>query len=170
MEDFGEAEIQFNLLAVCKSPLIKIKADFADNALTLRAIKDALDRKKPDWLDFIPEDALHNHVYDTDNSFGLTEDIFAAAKADAKILKEIRKANITAERLLELFTETSYQQKQIKKDDVGERGSIMEDNQTATARRTDLTPLINTWIAKLAEEGLMQELCEKHAKQRDFSP
>lgn len=163
MEEFGDENIQFNLLAVCKSPLDTIQEKLAENAFTIKQLEKLLDEKMPDWRSFLDKSTVHRTLTGPDVSYGITDEMFASAKGEEEIIEELRKGGITTERLLELQKDVNARQKQLKKDFLEEKSNIADDDETAAARRADSTPVINTWIAKLAEAGLMEELCEKHA-------
>ena len=163
MMQYEDDRIQFNLLALCKSPVDDLKTELCTNARTLMAIEKRLDTVMSDWQSFIDEDNTHRTLFGADESYQVTSEDFENAEEDQEVIDEISKDGSKSDRLMEIQKQYSDRQKQLKMSLLDELQEIDQDNKTAASRRCDLTPLINSWIARLAEKGgVMRQLCEEY--------
>lgn len=161
MAQYEDDQIQFNLLAVCKSPLATVKAELCENIHTLVAIEEALKKSQPDWESFISEDEKHRFLRGPDEQYQITAEDFNAAFGNPDVIKELG-GNLTNARLMELQKQHSDRQKQLKMALLDEATEIKQDNETAASRRHDFTPLINTWLVALAEKEKLKVLAERY--------
>ncbi len=161
MYQYEDNAVNFNLLAVCESPLEILKTELCNNIHTLESIEEALDKQQPDWQKFICEDEKHRLLVGPDASYSISQYDFDEACADGDIVREIQ-GGITNERLMELQKQHSDRQRQVKMSLLDEINEIRQDDEAAASRRHDMTPFINSWIAALAEKGKLRELAEKY--------
>lgn len=162
MAQYEDDQVQFNLLAVCKSPLATVKTELCENIHTIVAIEEALNKKMPDWESFISEDEKHRFLRGPDEQYQIAAEDFNAACGNPKVIKELA-GDVPNERLMELQKQHSDRQKQLKMALLAEETEISGDNEIAASRRHDFTPMINTWLVALAEEEKLKMLAERYA-------
>lgn len=161
MAQYEDDQVQFNLLAVCKSPLATVKAELCENIHTLVAIEEALNKQQPDWESFISEDEKHRFLRGPDKEYQITGSDFTASSANSNVIKELS-GEVSNARLMELQKQHSDRQKQLKMALLDEATEISQDNETAASRRHDFTPMINTWLVALAEKEGLKVLAERY--------
>lgn len=163
MAQYEDDQIQFNLLAVVKSPYAPVKAELCENIHTIIAIQKELYFLDPDWQRFFTDEEKRDHrfLYGPDREYDITPAEFWAARANPSTFEEVN-GDITRSRLLKLHRQFGDRQKQLKMALLDEAMEIRQDNETAASRRHDLTPLINTWIVALAENEKLKALADKY--------
>jgi ubiquitin carboxyl-terminal hydrolase L5 len=158
MRQYEGDQIQFSLLALCQSPLITVKNDLSVNICTIAAVEKRLQIVQQDWRQFVVGEEFDKVLTRPDPSYMITPQGLEAASISSAVLREIEDSSIKTERLLELRRQLSDSQTQLRTSFVEESTAIQEDDERAATRRHDYTPMVNTWVAALADKGALQTL------------
>lgn len=152
-------DISFNLLSLCKGPLLSIPHNLASNIRAITAVEAALSTYLPDWKLFLNEKPdLETGPNDT---YGLTDAIFASSTIPAPAKEAIVSAGEDGIALLELYKQWAMEQRQLRGAFTEELGLVAFENEQAARRKHDYTPAIYDTIKDLAERGVLQELVEE---------
>lgn len=153
-------QIQFNLLALCKSPLVSIPAELATNINTLTAIENQLSRLHSGWEQFIGDSETDSVLRGPNVVYRLTQELLESAPPLKSIMDKIIESTATAENLFEIRQELIAAQSALRVAMVDEMAAIEQDNERALTRRHDYTPMIHTWLRFLADNGVLKGLAE----------
>jgi ubiquitin carboxyl-terminal hydrolase L5 len=156
MQQYEGEQIQFNLLSLCRSPLLTLRLDLAYNIHSLNAVESALDFIKPEWKEYCTEEdgrALRG----INPMYGITNEILDSVQSPSR-----KRDSTTAEMLLGERQQLMADQGPIRAAILEEEAAVNEDNERARGRRHDYTPMINKWTRLLAENGTLQELSTSH--------
>lgn len=152
-------DISFNLLALCKGPLLSIPHELASNIRAIMAVEAALSTHLPDWKVFL------NDKPDLENgpnaTYGLTDAIFDSSTIPASALDAISSAGENGIVLLELYKQWAMEQRQLRGAFMEELRLVVFENEQAARRKHDYTPAIYDTIKDLAERGVLQGLVEE---------
>jgi ubiquitin carboxyl-terminal hydrolase L5 len=162
MEQFEGDQIRFNLLALCKSPLLTKPEELAVNARSLEALEAHLDAIKPDWRVFeneTPESA--NIVRGPDPNFLLTPGLFESSAPPRSFIEKLSSLKKDTGGLMALRDDLVKTNGILKMEIVDEIRAVDQDKERAVSRRHDYTPAIHAWIRFLADGGALEELLGK---------
>jgi ubiquitin carboxyl-terminal hydrolase L5 len=158
MRQYEGEQIQFSLLALCQSPLVTVKNDLSANICTIAAVEKQLQIVQSDWRQFVVGEEFDKALTGPDPSYRITPQSLEAAPIYSDVLSEIANSSIKTERLLELRKQLADSQTQLRTSFVEEATAIQEDDERAATRRHDYTPMVNAWVAALAEKGALKAL------------
>ena len=68
MQQYEGNQIQFNLLALCKSPLLSIPTELSVNVKTLSVVENHLSRLQSDWQQFIGDSESDSVIHGPNSS------------------------------------------------------------------------------------------------------
>jgi ubiquitin carboxyl-terminal hydrolase L5 len=160
MREYEGDQIQFNLLALCKSPLLTMSSELAVNVRTLRAVEENLARLQPDWQAFIEDSKSDSALHGSDQVHILAQEEVDAAQVPQEMQEKLGDPTLTAEQLFGIRHEITNSQNYFHATIIEEMAAIAQDNQRATNRRHDYTPLIYTWLTFLANNGTLCQIVE----------
>jgi ubiquitin carboxyl-terminal hydrolase L5 len=154
-------QIRFNLLALCKSPLLTKPVELAINIQSLRALESRLDELRPDWQQFVIERSDSDSVLrGPDFTFQTNQTLLDSTKLSKSFTDKLHDQTSTIEALFPMREELMDHQKKIRADLIDEIAAVEQDNERALSRRHDYTPMLYTWIRFLAENGDLEDLLE----------
>jgi len=167
MRQYEGDQIWFNLLALCKSPLLTKPAELAINVQNLRALESRLDKLRPDWQQFLIVEGLDSDsvLRGPDPTFRLTEALLDSTQLCESLTDKLHDQTSTVEVLFPMREELTDSQKKLRAEIVDEIAAVEQDDERALSRRHDYTPMLHTWIRFLAENGDLESLL-KAAEQR----
>jgi hypothetical protein len=99
MAQYREDGIQFNLLALCKSPLLSIPPKMAEQIKSLKRVEGILDYVKMDWRDFTTSNPT---IGQDEEIYGLTKDIMDKIRLSQHSIDLIQNAEGNLEELMRL--------------------------------------------------------------------
>jgi ubiquitin carboxyl-terminal hydrolase L5 len=158
MQKYEGDQFQFSLLALCQSPLLAVRNDLSENIRTISAIEERLSNFQPDWRSFVDRQYFEKTLTGPNTSYGVTPQYLKSVSAPAPILREIQASTITTDRLLDLWKQHVDSQTQMRASYVEEEASIQQDEERAATRYHDYTPMVNTWLAALADKRVLKDL------------
>lgn len=158
MQQYEGNQIQFNLLALCNSPLVSIPTDLAVNVKTLTAVESHLTRLQSGWNQFIGESESEGIIYGPNSIYRLTQELLDSAQLPKEIMNTLGKPIITAENLFQLRQDLVSAQAALRAGMVDEQSDIDQDNERALSRRNDYTPMIHAWLRFLASNATLKGL------------
>ncbi|KFZ13203.1 hypothetical protein V501_03814 [Pseudogymnoascus sp. VKM F-4519 (FW-2642)] len=158
MQKYDGDQFEFSLLALCQSPLLAVHNDLAENIRTTSAVEGRLASFQPDWRGFVDSQCLEKTLSGPNGSYGITAQHLESVPASAPILQEIQTSTITTERLLDLWKQLSDSQAQMRASYIEEETAIQQDEERAATRCHDYTPMVNTWLAALADKNVLKSL------------
>ncbi|KFY24643.1 hypothetical protein V493_05118 [Pseudogymnoascus sp. VKM F-4281 (FW-2241)] len=167
MQKYDGDQFQFSLLALCQSPLLAVHNDLAENIRTTSAVGERLAGFQPEWRSFVDSKCLEKTITGPDASYGITSQHLESVPASAPILHEIQISTITTERLLDLWKQLSDSQAQMRASYIEEEAAIQQDEERAATRCHDYTPMVNTWLAALAEKDVLKNLINEASHGHD---
>jgi len=163
MHQYEGDQIQFNLLALCRSPQLSIPEELATNICALAAVERALERIQPDWKQFIDMADMDNLLRGPDLSFRITQEQLNNVRIPEPLLHKVEGPAMTPSSLLKIRQDLESTQVQLRLAFIEEAAAIEQDDERTMARRHDYTPVIHTWIKMLADKGLLKSLLQVHS-------
>jgi ubiquitin carboxyl-terminal hydrolase L5 len=160
MQQYEGNQIQFNLLALCKSPLISIPLELAVNVKTLSAVENQLSCLQSDWKQFIGESESDSVIHGPNSIYKLTQELLCSAQVPKTIMTQLVNSTTTAQNLFQLRQELIAAQAALRAGMIDEELDIEQDNERALSRRNDYTPMIHVWLRFLASNATLKGLAE----------
>jgi ubiquitin carboxyl-terminal hydrolase L5 len=163
MMQYEDEQLQFTLLALCKSPISSLRSQLAANVLDIALVRKHLNEVNPQWELYVASEELAKDklVYGEDAALGLTtaelHNAPVSAEAHSAIQACLRKDK-SCEKLLDLWKGLAKSQIQLKSQYMEEKTSVQQEEDEAATRRHDYTPLVNNWLAALADNGVLEQL------------
>ena len=167
MQKYDGDQFQFSLLALCQSPLLAVYNDLAENIRTISAVEERLAIFQSDWRSFVDSPCLEKTLAGPNSFYGITPQHLESVFASAPILHEIQTSTITTERLLGLWKQLSDSQAQMRASYIEEEAAIQQDEERAATRCHDYTPMVNTWLAALADKNVLKYLINEASHGHD---
>jgi ubiquitin carboxyl-terminal hydrolase L5 len=150
---------QYNLLSLCKSPLLTIPQDLAENIRSISAVDSALTAVLPEWRQFLEADDSDMET-GPNQSYGLSNVIFEGSKTPESAQQSLQRAGVDPSALMTLRSEWTQDQKELRIKFMEEAALIGQENEQAARRKQDYTPIIYNSIKILAEEGVLKEIIQ----------
>jgi ubiquitin carboxyl-terminal hydrolase L5 len=160
MQQYEGNQIQFNLLALCRSPLISIPTQLAVNVKTLSAVENHLSRLQSDWELFIGESELDSVIHGPNSIYKLTQELLDSVQLPEAIMTKLGNSAASGETLFQMRQELIAAQATLRAGMIDEESDIDQDNERALSRRNDYTPMIHAWLRFLASNGNLKSLAE----------
>jgi ubiquitin carboxyl-terminal hydrolase L5 len=160
MQQYEGNQIQFNLLALCKSPLLSIPIELAVNVKTLSAVENHLSRLQSEWQQFIGDSESDSVIHGPNVIYKVTQELLDSALLPKAIMDKLEDSTPTAENLFRMRQELIAAQNSLRAALIDEESEIDQDNERALSRRNDYTPMIHTWLRFLASNGVLKGLAE----------
>lgn len=151
--------ITFNVLYLCKSPLVTIPKDLAENIRSIAATEVALNAALPDWQQFLEADERDLETRPND-CYGLTQEIFDESMMTEHAQQALDLAGTCASDLLDLYKKWAKEQAQLIESFLQEAAAMNQENEKAERLKHDHTPAIYNSIKALAEKGVLKKIIE----------
>lgn len=161
MQEYEGEQIQFNLLSLCRSPLLSYRRDLAANIHSLNTVESNLSPVQPDWQQFAEHQDVNTILRGPDTLCGVTKEMLDIVQSNQKYLKEPEELALTATTLIETRLQLMGVQGRMRKAILDEEAVIEEDNERARSRRHDYTPMISLWTRLLVKDGLLRQLFQE---------
>ncbi|KAF5022875.1 hypothetical protein F66182_5067 [Fusarium sp. NRRL 66182] len=159
MLQYEESQLSFNLLALCRSPLAAQSLAIARNAASLQYLYthaqslptfQALISSEPAPLDIENESQL--------SEFNLTKSDITNAQVPEALQEKLKRLSFDTQSAYELYQELVVDLKAAKGEYRAELMAIAEDEQRVKGRKKDFGPALHTWMKKLAEKGVLEDV------------
>lgn len=160
MQQYEGNQIQFNLLALCRSPLLSIPIDLAVNMKTLSAVENRLSYLQSEWEQFIGDSESDSVLHGPNVIYKVTQELLDSALLPKAIMDKLEDSTPTAENLFQMRQELIAAQNALRAAMIDEESEIDQDNERALSRRNDYTPMIHTWLRFLASNEALKSLAE----------
>jgi ubiquitin carboxyl-terminal hydrolase L5 len=160
MQQYEGNQIQFNLLALCKSPLLSIPTELAINVKTLSAVENQLSHLQSEWQQFIGDSESDSVIHGPNVIYRVSQELLDSALLPKAIIDKLEDSAPTAENLFRMRQELIASQDALRAAMIDEESEIGRDNERALSRRNDYTPMIHTWLRFLASNGALRGLAE----------
>ena len=178
-------DLSFNLLAMCRSPLLGLRRALAANVREMAALHDAMNGQDPDAWKAALAAASHSPygcLSAADEAglaaYGLTPADTTATTTTAdrepanpnnaeqpsteeQPTPALATAITTLDEASARLADLALRQRQLRSEYRGELAAQAEDEARVRGRRQDWTPAIYAWVRRLAEHGVLQELAEE---------
>lgn len=154
----GEGNIDFTLLSLCRSPLLTIPKEMAVNIKKLEAVEARLNQFEIDWTSFSTPDT--DTIRSASETYKVTQNMVDEASIGAELSNKLQDLMFGVEQVMTLHSTLIEAQANLRKKWMDETIAVEDDQRMAERRRHDYTPMINTWLQELAENGILQKLCE----------
>ncbi|KAI1264565.1 cysteine proteinase [Xylariaceae sp. FL1019] len=154
----GQSEYApFNLLAICRSPLLTISEQLATNLATSEFIQN---QRQSSALPCNGEEDAWTHFSAARlELFNLTrEKIMAEYQPRDAVVEEISTASFEPAAVQEMKRELRAEREALETQYVSELATIDEAVTMIRGRQRDYTPAIHQWVRILAEKGVLREL------------
>jgi ubiquitin carboxyl-terminal hydrolase L5 len=158
MQCYEGDQIQFNLLSLCKSPLLTVPRELAANVKALQTIEAHLGYRQSDWQQFVGRVDSGSVLRGPSHLYRLTQELLNTAQLPSSIISKLGNPDIDTESLFRLREELTTAQRPLRAAIVDEGAAIDQDNARAVSRRHDYTPMIHAWIRFLADNGNLQDI------------
>lgn len=158
MLQYHQDQIVFNLLALCKSPLSTFADVIKDTLASIASLDEVAPFKDADFVGMVPDEDKMAFTETELAEFGLTQ-------------SDINKHDISQQRQIEIetFTTNAASAFHLRTEMVaGARAAMGEyraevmsseaDLRRVDNRKKDYGLAIHTWVSKLAEKGVLEEL------------
>ncbi|KAM3083382.1 hypothetical protein ACMFMG_004034 [Clarireedia jacksonii] len=149
--------LQFNLLALCQSPLASIPNQLAQNIKTIRAIEEALSNEMPDWRSFDDIDDATT-IRGPCEAFGISPSLLQDARVCPKVEEVLGQGGMDTSMLLQRLRQLVTEQRDMRVSYTEEVATIDRENVQAARRKEDHTPLVYRTIRTLAEKGILKDI------------
>jgi ubiquitin carboxyl-terminal hydrolase L5 len=160
MQQYEGNQIQFNLLALCKSPLLSIPTELAVNVKSLSAVENHLSRLQSEWEQFIGDSESDSVLHGPNVIYKVTQELIDSAQLLKATMDKLEDSTTTVENLFQMRYELIVAQNALRAAMIDEESEIDQDNQRALSRRNDYTPMIHMWLRFLASNGALKGLVE----------
>jgi hypothetical protein len=143
MAQYEEDGVQFNLLALCKSPLLSIPPRMAEQIKSLKRVESMLDYVKMDWKELTTFDAT---LGQPDEMYGLTRDIMDKVRLSKPAIEVIENAEGSLEDLMRLHQQLWLELGQLRGSYMEELSAINQENEQAATKMVDHTAALGEQI------------------------
>ena len=154
-----DTDLQYNLMALCRSPLRNIPEQLAENLHSLSAVENSLNSTFPDWKAFTATDETSPPLpFAPNDCFALSKELFANTTVSDSVQRKLRAATDDPTMLIDMRLETLTEQTRLQKSYIEEIAAIEMENEQAARRKIDYTPVIYNSIKELADQGVLEEI------------
>jgi len=161
MQQYEDDQIRFSLISLCKSPLLSIPEELTVNIRTIQAVEARLQSIKPDWKEFVEGESSDGLLRGPDDNFGVSVALLGSARDLPKpTLTKISNPGMSPESLFDMHMTLGAAQAKLRASFIEETVESERNNERASGRRHDLSPLIYKWVSLLAEKDALKNLVE----------
>lgn len=160
MFKYQQDGVQFNLLALCRSPLRSCPERLAENLHAIRMAKKVLETVQPDWQQFTE---VHEATIITgvDDTLGVSQDLIDKTRIPQELAEKIKGAETDATAAINLYQELVRDQVELQRCYWDEMALIGQENEQAGRRKHDYTSLLYNSIKTLSEKGALKEIVDE---------
>lgn len=159
MAQYEEGQIEFNLMSIVQDPVVRDRADLAENIKVLQTIDTKLDELSPGWQELDDGETKKETLVEASELYGFTQSCIDNVKLPPSRPEEIRGFDCPI-KLMQLRRETISQQAGIRASVRDEMESASADAEKASHQRHDYGSFVRSWLGALAEEEALQPLLE----------
>jgi ubiquitin carboxyl-terminal hydrolase L5 len=155
---YEQDQLSFNLLGVCKCPLVQLSQDLARSIHKLERLTAHMKTS----------DSLRDIIMDDPTAIKSAQDPRVATYniasspttgvSDEQLDRKLANPSFGAIQALDLQQMLLSEQERLIHEYESELASNAEDEQRVKGRRKDHTPAIHAWVKKLAEHGVLEDL------------
>ncbi|RCI11110.1 hypothetical protein L249_7518 [Ophiocordyceps polyrhachis-furcata BCC 54312] len=159
IKEYGETEIAFSLLALCRSPFLAHGDTIASNLAALHRLRKAY----ADDATFREVVEAHPHIQMLDSEdaladFGLDASDIADAQLPAQVQQQMQADKFGSEQARNLFPELAADVQVAMAKYREELVAVAEEEDRVHSRKKDYSPALHLWMTKLAEKGVLEEV------------
>lgn len=160
MSTLMTGDIEFNMLALVKDPVVELHEKLATNVKLIRAVETKLNFLNEDWKMFAAgSDDYNDYVTSTSEELGLTQAMLDQTRLTDRDEKKLSIDNDT-NTLIEWRERIIKEQGPLRANIREEMQSLLEDEAKAKDRRSDYGPVIQTWLNELAANEVLREMAK----------
>ena len=160
MLQYEESQLAFNLVALCRSPLQQYAMATATARAKIRFLDTTMAARQPEYLQLISADKSRLNVDDPSLLSGIDihpndmHKIEVAESLKAKVSQDSFSIKEAYDLRQQLVTDALASMGEYR----GEVMSIAEHEQRVTARKKDYGSVLHSWVSKLAEKGVLEDV------------
>ncbi|ODA83386.1 hypothetical protein RJ55_01900 [Drechmeria coniospora] len=159
IQQYDGTQNEFSLLALCRSPLVVLRARIATALAELGHFQDQIHGNAM-FAELVP---LLEGVLDLQNpvelgEFGLQESDIVEAEVPVSRKMEIWQPGRTMEEAYAMHEELTSVAKSALAKYRQETFALVDDKERVHGRRRDYTPVLYHWMKKLAEKGVLEDV------------
>ncbi|KAH8661355.1 hypothetical protein BGZ60DRAFT_530311 [Tricladium varicosporioides] len=159
---YEEDGVQFNLLALCQSPLCTIPSKIADNIKAIASVEERLNTVLPDWNSFVGTDGseILANIEELCQSFGggISHAMCEGAICTQSSNNELQAAWLNPDLLFKYRQALIDDHKALRGSWMNEKVLIEQENNEAERRKQDHSPIVFQALKTMAEAGLLKEM------------
>ncbi|KAI9643457.1 hypothetical protein NHQ30_008076 [Ciborinia camelliae] len=152
--------LQFNLLSLCRSPLLTIPLELAQNIHAIKLVEAMLSQQNPDWNNFSQAD-VSDLITGPSEAFGVTDKILHDIVLCASTGNRLERGSTDSSALLRLHQQWVAEQRALRIAYMAELSSINDENKQAARRKKDHTPIVYRTLRTLADKGILKDIMEE---------
>jgi ubiquitin carboxyl-terminal hydrolase L5 len=157
IEQYADDGVEYNLIALCKSPLCTIQENLAVNIKSIKAAEERLKAMVPDWKAFT-EYGESSSLDELQESFSLTRELIDKANPPESVIQRLEEAGSDPRILIDLHQDLVKEQKNLQNSFMYEVSLIGQEEEQAARRREDNTSFIYHAIKALSEAGVLKDI------------
>lgn len=150
---------EFNLLALCKSPMQSIRDHVAENLNLVLSVQSILDELSPDWKVSVKGEKPPQ-LDELFESIGISQTLISNSKPPAYVLGRIDRVREDPSSLLKLYEELLRDLAALRSSFFEEVTSIGREDEQVARRKQDHSPVIYNSIKALAEAGVLKGIVQ----------
>lgn len=160
MLQYEEDQLAFNLVALCQSPLQQYATAVASVIANIQFLDAEMAAHYPEYSELISSDSSRLNISDPFllSEFDISKDRIDKAAAAESFKARISNGGFPVKDAYEL-------RQQLLTDALASIGeyraevlSVAEHKQRVTARKKDYGSVLHTWVSKLAEKGVLEDV------------
>jgi len=153
-------DMDYVLIALCKSPLRTIQDSLASNMHSILAIEEALTETIPDWKVFseAPE-SMSFHEFQ--GSFGLSSGCIGDEKHCEEAEKWVKKASGEPAKLLNIHGDLVREQKGLRSKYMREMMTVCQEDEVTLKKKQDHVGGIYKVMEMIAEAGVLNDIVKE---------
>ncbi|KAH6677532.1 ubiquitin carboxyl-terminal hydrolase [Halenospora varia] len=158
---YEEDGVQFNLLALCQSPLCTIPIKIAQNIKAIANVEECLNTTFADWRSFVGIDSseISTDIDELCQLFGgIAHATFEDATPPQLATEELQAAGLDPDLLFKQRQNLIDDHKALRGSWMNEKLLIEQENDEAERREHDHSPTVFQALKTIAEAGLLKEM------------
>lgn len=158
---YEEDGVQFNLLALCQSPLCTIPTKIAQNIKAIANVEECLNTTFADWRSFVGIDSseISTDIDELCQLFGgIAHATFEDATPPQLATEELQAAGLDPDLLFKQRQNLIDNHKALRGSWMNEKLLIEQENDEAERREHDHSPTVFQALKTIAEAGLLKEM------------
>lgn len=160
MLQYEETQLSFNLLALCRSPLVGYTVEIASAVSALRRLHRRMRDSTAFRLSIPREDPIFCAETDYTDlpEFDLSISDIEAAPIPDNLYKTLSRSNLSVKEAVTLYGELVVAAKVAIGEYRGELLAMADDDKRVQGRKRDFGPALHSWVTKLAEKGVLENI------------